>query len=55
MKGKWIFMNETTRREYIRKMVDKYCQQGMDVKDAWDRIMDREEAAYKKLRKQATR
>lgn len=52
---KFVFMNERTRREYIRKMVDKYCQQGMDVKDAWDRIMDREEAAYKKLRKQATR
>lgn len=49
---KWIFMNESTRREYIRKMVDKYCQQGYDIKDAWDKIMTREEAAYRKLRQQ---
>lgn len=51
---KFVFMNERTRREYIRRMVDKYVSQGVDIRDAWDRIMTREEEAYKKLRKQAT-
>ena len=53
MKGKWIFMNETTRREFIRKQVDRYVSQGVDIRDAWDKIMDKEEAAYRKLRQQA--
>lgn len=53
MKGKWIFMDEKTRREFIRKQVDVYVNQGVDIRDAWDRIMSKEEQAYRKLRKQA--
>lgn len=53
---KWIFMDKETRKQYIRGLVDKYCQQGYDIKDAWDKVMSREEAAYRKLRQQqATR
>lgn len=49
---KFVFMNERTRREYIRRMVDKYVSQGVDIRDAWDRILSREEEAYRKLRQQ---
>lgn len=50
---KFVFMNERTRRQYIRAQVDKWVDKGVDVRDAWDRIMTREEEAYKKLKRQA--